>query len=151
VSGEAPSRAELLSEIADFPARLEAGAIGAAASSHPAAGEWGVTEHVLHLLAVESVVWQARLAQVAAEDDPQWSWTEPGHAPGFDGAPLSSILAAYAEARATTLSHVGLLDDAGWARFGTHATYGRLDVAGLLRLAFDHDEDHLAAIRALGV
>ena len=88
---------------------------------------------------------------MAKEDDPQWSWTEPGLAPGFDDAPLSTILAAYAEARATTVSRIDVLDDAGWHRFGTHATYGRLDVAGLLRLAHDHDEEHLAAIRALGV
>ena len=106
---------------------------------------------MLHLLAVESIVWQTRLAQVATEDDPQWSWTEPGQAPGYDGAPLSTMLAAYAEARATTVSRVDALDEAGWRRSGTHATYGHLDVAGLLRLAHDHDEDHLAAIRALGV
>jgi DinB family protein len=145
------SRDDVLSHVARFPAKLEAAAFESAASAHPPEGEWGVTEHLLHLLAVESIVWQTRLAQVAREDDPQWSWTEPGQAPGFDGAPLSTILAAYAEARATTLSHVDALDEAGWARFGTHATYGRLDVTGLLRLAHDHDEDHLAAIRALGV
>ncbi len=39
-----------------------------------------------------------------------------------------------------------MLDDAGWARFGTHVTYGVLDVAGLLNLAIDHDEDHLAGL-----
>ena len=145
------SRDELLSHVAGFPALLEAAAFESAGSAHPPEGEWGVTEHLLHLLAVESVVWQTRLAQVAREDDPQWSWTEPGQAPGFDGAPLSTILAAYAEARATTVSRVDGLDEAGWARYGTHATYGRLDVTGLLRLAHDHDEEHLAAIRALGV
>lgn len=145
------SRDDVLSHFAAFPARLEAAAFESAASAHPPEGEWGVTEHLLHLLAVESIVWQTRLAQVAKEDDPQWSWTEPGQAPGFEGAALSTILAAIAEARATTVSRVDALDEAGWQRFGTHATYGRLDVAGLLRLAHDHDEEHLAAIRALGV
>jgi hypothetical protein len=141
----------LLRRFAEFPAQLERAAFESAASAHPTEGEWGVTEHLLHLLAVESIVWQARLAQVAREDDPQWSWTEPGQATGFDGAPLSTILAVYAEARATTVSRVDALDQAGWHRFGTHATYGRLDVAGLIRLAHDHDAVHLAAIRALGV
>jgi hypothetical protein len=41
---------------------------------------------------------------------------------------------------------VRALDEAGWERFGTHATYGRLDVAGLVRLAIDHDEEHLAGL-----
>jgi DinB superfamily len=141
----------VIAEVAEFPARLEATAIPASASPSPGDGEWGVAEIVRHLIAVESVVWQARLAQVAAEDDPQWSWTEPGVAPGFDDASIDAILAAFASARAETVAMVKALDDAGWARYGTHATYGRLDVAGLLALAFDHDEEHLAAIRALGV
>jgi hypothetical protein len=38
------------------------------------------------------------------------------------------------------------LDEAGWARSGTHATYGALDVAGLLRVAADHDDDHIAVL-----
>ena len=151
MSGATTSRAELLAEVTEFPARLEATAFPASASPSPGDGEWGVAEIVRHLIAVESAVWQARLAQVAAEDDPHWSWTEPGVAPGFDDAPIEAILAAFASARAKTVAAVMALDDAGWARFGTHSTYGRLDVAGLLRLAFNHDEEHLAAIRALGV
>jgi hypothetical protein len=43
---------------------------------------------------------------------------------------------------------VAAFDDAGWARTGVHATYGRLDVAALLRLAADHDDEHLAALEA---
>ena len=52
----------------------------------------------------------------------------------------------FAKRRAKSVATVRALDEAGWARFGTHATYGRLDVAGLLRLAIDHDEEHLAGI-----
>ena len=37
-------------------------------------------------------------------------------------------------------------DDAAWARTGVHATYGVLDVAALLRLAIDHDAEHLASL-----
>jgi hypothetical protein len=86
------------------------------------------------------------LARVAAEDDPHWTWTEPGLAPGLDDATLGTILSAFATARSETTATVRALDDAGWARFGTHATYGRLDVEGLLRLADDHDSSHLDAL-----
>jgi hypothetical protein len=34
------------------------------------------------------------------------------------------------------------------ARTGTHDTYGVLDVAALLRLAIDHDREHLASVTA---
>jgi hypothetical protein len=113
------------------------------------AGEWGPAEVVRHLIAVEGEVWQARLARVAAEDDPHWAWTEPGLAPGFDGATLDTILSAFAATRSDTAATVQAFDDAGWARFGTHATYGRLDVEGLLRLAVDHDDSHVGALSAL--
>jgi hypothetical protein len=139
------NRDELVEAFAGFPQRVSVAA-RAAADQPIAAGEWGPAEVVRHLIAVEAEVWRARLARVAAEDDPQWSWTEPGLAPGFDDARLDQILAAFAAARATTTAIVRSLDEAGWARHGTHATYGRLDVEGLLRIAIDHDASHLSGL-----
>lgn len=141
------TRAELVETFAGFPVRLSAAAQARAAEwrSIPD-GEWGPNETIRHLIAVEDAVWQTRLTRVAAEDDPPWTWTEPGLAPGFDDASLQEILAAFAAARAVTVTTIRALDDAGWARFGTHATYGRLDVAGLLAIANDHDADHLGGI-----
>jgi len=37
----------------------------------------------------------------------------------------------------------------GWRRAGIHATYGRLDVAGLLELMLEHDETHLGELERL--
>ena len=142
------SREELVETFATFPSRLAGVARARAAEWRPIpAGEWGPNETVRHLIAVEHEVWRSRLRRVAAEDDPQWTWTEPGLAPGFDDATLLEVLAAFARARARTVATVRALDDAGWARHGTHATYGVLDVAGLLRLAIDHDEGHAASVR----
>jgi len=122
----------------------------AAADRPVAPGEWGPAEVVRHLIAVEGEVWQSRLARVAVEDDPHWPWTEPGLAPGFDMASLETIVVAFAAARATTARTIRELDDAGWARHGTHATYGVLDIEGLLRLATDHDESHLEGLAIPG-
>jgi hypothetical protein len=141
------NREELVTAFAGFAARLAEAARGAEAAGQPVPpGEWGPSEVVRHLIAVEDEVWQSRFALVAAVDDPHWPWTEPGLAPGFDGQPLDVALAAFAAARATTAASVRALDDAGWARSGTHATYGILDVAGLLRIAVDHDESHLEGL-----
>jgi len=145
-------RDALVATFAVFPDRLTMAVTAAveatlAAVDRPAeAGEWGPREVVRHLIAVEAEVWQSRLARVAAEDDPQWPWTEPGLASGFDETPVDGIVAAFAAARATTVATVLALDDAGWARHGTHSIYGRLDVEGLLRIAIDHDAEHLEAI-----
>jgi hypothetical protein len=48
--------------------------------------------------------------------------------------------------RAATVARLDALDAAGWARTGRHATYGVLDVTALLRIALDHDEEHLAQV-----
>jgi len=53
------------------------------------------------------------------------------------------LVATYAADRAATMATIDALDDAGWARTGTHATFGVLDVAGLMIRAVDHDEEHI--------
>jgi hypothetical protein len=40
------------------------------------------------------------------------------------------------------------LDDAGWARTGTHARLGVFDVEALLQNAIDHDREHLRGLTA---
>lgn len=141
------SRDELIDAFAAFPGRFAAAAKARVAEWHPIPdGEWGPNETVRHLIAVEDEVWRKRLAGLAKEDDPHWEWTEPGLAPGLADASLLEILTVFARRRAKTVATVRALDDAGWARFGTHETYGRLDVAGLLRLAIDHDEEHAASL-----
>jgi DinB superfamily len=134
-------RQELVRGFASFPARLAVAATTTARLER--AGEWGPVEIVRHLIEVERVVWRARFASIVAEDEPAWSWTEPGLASGLDGASLEEVLAIFAGERATTVTTVSRLSDLDWHRAGIHATYGRLDVAGLLRVALDHDAEHL--------
>jgi hypothetical protein len=101
---------------------------------------------VRHLIAVETIVHRARLLDVAVHDGPAWSWTEPGPWTGEPDLELDGVLARFAELRAGTVATVRALDDDGWRRSGKHATYGKLDVAGLLKLATDHDGDHLEGL-----
>ena len=112
-------------------------------------GEWGPTggRPPPHRRRGRGLAVTPRL--LAAEDRPHWPWTEPGLAPGFDGVPLDDVLAAFATARAATTATVRALDEAGWARSGTHDTYGVLDVEGLLRIAIDHDADHLEGLATI--
>jgi hypothetical protein len=143
------SRDELVGTFAGFPAHLAAAAKARVAEWRPLPeGEWGPIEIVRHLIAVEQEVHRARLIQVARQEAPHWAWTEPGLAPGFDDASLLEVLTVFARRRAKTVATVRALDEAGWDRYGTHETYGRLDVAGLLRLAIDHDAEHLASVTA---
>ena len=119
----------------------------AAPQEPPEPGEWTPAEIVRHLIAVEEQVWHPRLRQLETEDHPRWRWVEPGQWLGAPGATLDDVLATFARARASTLAMLDALGPDGWRRTGTHDTYGVLDVAGLLTVAADHDDEHLASLR----
>lgn len=143
-------RTALVERLAGGPAAiaLAARAVGeAAAGTRPDA--WSARQNVAHLVLVERQVFQARLHQLAAERSPTWAWTEPASSDEPEVATLEAALAAFAAARAATVEHVRSLDDTGWRRFGHHATYGRLDVAGLLEVIVDHDGHHRVDIEVL--
>ena len=135
-------RQELLSRLRAVPVELAAAA-RAASPEPPAPGEWTPADIVRHLIAVEEEVWQPRLAQLEVEEHPIWPWKEPDRWAGNPGASLDALLATYATERAATMATLDALDDARWARTGTHATFGVLDVAGLMTRAVDHDEEHI--------
>ena len=139
------TRADLLAGLAGFPDRLSEAARTAATRPTPD-GEWAPELVVRHLIAVETGVHQARLRDLATLDDPRWSWTEPAPWTGEPALDLAALLDRFAALRADTLATVDALDDAGWARTGTHERLGAWDVAGLLQNAMDHDEEHLGGL-----
>jgi hypothetical protein len=150
-----PEREAILSRLTLFPGRLArvAREVAAAddAAGGPPDGEWTARENVAHLVAVEREVWHARLdglAALAPGEEPAWTWTEPGPVEEPDAATLESVLALFARERASTLARLDDLDEAGWARTGIHAAYGRLDVVRLLGVAADHDDEHLRTMTA---
>ena len=132
--------------LAAFPSIL-AGAARAAPQEPPAPGEWTPAEIVRHLIAVEEEVWHARLRQLETEEHPRWKWVEPGQWLGKPGTSIDDVLATQAAKRAKTLAMLDGLGPDGWARTGTHDTFGTLDVAGLMEKAADHDDEHLASLR----
>ena len=143
----ASSSRALLANLAGFPDRLASAARSAADRPTPD-GEWTPEQVVRHLIAVESGVHQARLRDLATVAEPRWDWIEPGPWPEEPELGLGGVLARFAAHRATTLATIEALDEAGWARSGEHTTFGTLDVAGLLRNAVDHDEEHLRGLRS---
>jgi DinB superfamily len=138
-------RRAVVEPLVSFPMRLVTAAL-AASPEPPAPGEWSPTEIVRHLIAVEREVWPPRLDQLAHEAHPFWSWTEPGPWSGEPNASLDRLLEIFSSDRAKTL---GLIEELGpdlWERHGTHETFGELDLAGLLAILVDHDEEHLASL-----
>ena len=139
-------RRDVLERLGAIPADLAAAA-RAASPEPPAPGEWTPSDIVRHLIAVETEVWQPRLETLATEDHPQWPWVDVERWEGDPDATLERLLSMYAAARDFTVAALGALDDDGWARTGTHATFGTLDVAGLMERAVNHDEEHVRSFR----
>jgi len=144
-------RRTLLKRLAASPGLIASVARQAATAESPGGarpGEWTVREVVAHLAAVETVVHQARLDQLAAGGTPEWAWTEPGPSDDPLVTTLEGALDLFAARRSGTVARVAALDETGWARYGIHATFGRLDVAGLLAVLLDHDDEHRAGLEA---
>ena len=138
------SRRALIQRFAAFPERIASAA--RTADGTPPVGEWTPEEVIRHLIAVETGVHQSRLLELAINDDPQWSWIEPRPWSAEPDLDLDGVLERFAAMRATTVANVAALDADGWARTGTHATFGPLDVGGLLGIAIHHDEEHLRGL-----
>jgi hypothetical protein len=147
----ADPRRQLLDRLSAIPEDIAAASRAALAAGRPEAEhEWPVRTVVLHLLAGDSDVWQPRLRQMAGQDNPYWEWTEPemeSWLRRFATYDLEALLDFYASVRRSTLAHLHNLSDAGWARVGTHAVYGVLDVGGVCRSILQHDEEHLDDLR----
>jgi hypothetical protein len=141
------SASALVAALAGFPERLAAAARTAADRPVPE-GEWTPEQVVRHLVAVETGVHQARLRDLATIPDPRWDWVEPGPWAGEPNLGIEGVIGRFGTLRAATLATIDDLDEAGWARAGEHTTFGPLDVAGLLRNAIDHDEEHLRGLQA---
>ncbi len=141
-------RQQLRDRLATLPGEIAQAARRAASKPDPEGG-WPARTMAIHLIASESDIWQPRLRQIAIEDNPRWEWTEPdleGWERRFATYSLDDLLDFYASVRRATLGQLNNLSDAGWARVGTHATFGVLDVAGLCREIVRHDEEHLAEL-----
>lgn len=139
--GALNAAATVRARLTAFPEALAQGARGAPPDSGP--GEWTPIEVVRHLIAVEEEVWQRRIDQLRTEEHPRWRWVEPGQWLGAPAAGLEVVLASHARVRARTVRLLDALGSEGWARSGTHDTYGVLDLAGLMSVAADHDAEHL--------
>jgi len=126
-----------------------AGATDAELDRRPAPAEWSARE-VVHHLADSEMTSAIRLRRLLAEDNPVIA--------GYDEAefarrlfydrPLDASLRAIAAARETSAEILDRLDDAQWARAGTHTEGSEYGVEIWLEIYANHAHDHAEQIRA---
>ena len=124
-----------------------AGATPEDLDARPAPGKWTARE-VVHHLADSEMTSAIRLRRLLVEDAPVITgYDEEAFARRLTAdRPLGASLAAFAAARRTTAEILERLDEADWARAGTHSESGRYSVEDWLEIYAAHAHDHAAQI-----
>lgn len=113
----------------------------------PAGGGWSARQVVHHLADAETMS-ATRLRRLLAEDEPViHAYPEERFAAALRyDRPIATSLAVLEAVRAASLELLALLDEADWARSGTHTEDGPYDVSMWLRTYAAHAEQHAAQI-----
>ena len=118
----------------------------------PDEGSWSARE-VVHHLADSEMRSAIRLRRLLSEDNPTIiGYDEAGYATIFNYAqrPIEPALDAFRAARSTTAQILRQLDDAAFARTGTHSESGAYGVEHWLRTYAHHGAEHADQIRKAG-
>lgn len=116
----------------------------------PADTESWTARAVAHHLADSEAMAYIRLRRLIAEDHPLIAgYDEPVWARRLHyDRPIGPSIAVLAAVRDASLQLLEALDDAEWARAGTHSDSGRYGVADWLRIYSAHAHEHADQIRA---
>jgi hypothetical protein len=115
----------------------------------PAPGEWSAREVVHHLADSETNA-ALRLRRLLAEDQPViHGYDQEDYARRFryQERPMEPSLQAFQAARGTTGQVIDLMDEADWARAGTHSESGPYSVTRWLEIYAAHAEIHARQIQ----
>ena len=118
----------------------------------PPDGSWSARE-VVHHLADSEMRSAIRLRRLLSEDNPTiLGYDEAGYATIFRYAEraMEPSLAAFRAARSTTTQILRQLDDAAFARTGTHSESGPYGVEDWLRIYARHADEHAEQILNAG-
>ena len=111
-------------------------------------GAWNVRDIAAHLAATERECYEPRIHAMADGQRPIFDWYS-NEDRDFDGITLDAALDDWLESRARLLDYVRGLTSPERDGVGVHNTFGELNVEGYLRVALDHDRDHLRALERL--
>jgi hypothetical protein len=111
-------------------------------------GAWTLRDIAAHLAATEKECFEPRIRGMAAGENPRFEFYSNDER-DFDGLTLEGVLEDWTESRATLVDFVRGLSHEARQRTGVHATYGEISVDEYLRIALEHDRDHLGALERL--
>jgi hypothetical protein len=146
-------RARLIAMYREGPARLRAAwdqVPAAARHFRPAPGAWSAHEIIVHCADSETYA-ATRIRLLVAEPEPlivgydQEAWARLFD---YETASVESSFAVIDAIRAHTATFIERLDDAGWARTGSHTETGTYRATDWLESYGNHLHDHARQIQA---
>jgi hypothetical protein len=111
-------------------------------------GAWNLRDVAAHLAATERECFEPRIRSMAAGDRPEFEYYSNDQR-DFDGISLETALREWTDTRNRLIDFVRGLSEEERSRVGVHAKFGELSVDGYLRIALDHDQDHLRTLERL--
>jgi uncharacterized damage-inducible protein DinB len=123
-------------------------ATGDLGSTPPKPGEWSIVDVVRHLVEGDRDTFLPRLRRMLAESRPTFDKSRPA---AGDRADLTTLLAAFSDARRQAVGLLGRLDEAGWRREGVSPSRGPLTVETYTATMDAHDTEHLRQIQDVRV
>jgi uncharacterized damage-inducible protein DinB len=116
---------------------------------HPARiGAWTLRDIAAHLATTEKECFEPRIRAMARGERPEFEFYSNDER-DFEGISLERALTEWAATRNRLIDYVRALSDEERTRVGVHAKFGELTVDGYLRVALDHDRDHLRSLEKL--
>jgi hypothetical protein len=111
-------------------------------------GAWTLRDVAAHLAATETECFEPRIRAMAAGERPEFEfYSNDGR--DFDGISVQTALTEWADSRNRLIEFVRGLSAEERSRVGVHTKFGELTVDGYLRIALDHDQDHLKSLERL--
>ncbi|OLC25773.1 MAG: hypothetical protein AUG06_03985 [Actinobacteria bacterium 13_1_20CM_2_65_11] len=111
-------------------------------------GAWTLRDIAAHLATTEKECFEPRIRAMAAGERPEFEYYSNDER-DFDGITLRDSLNEWTETRARLIDFVRGLSEEERARVGIHKKFGELTVDGYLRIALEHDQDHLVSLERL--
>jgi len=111
-------------------------------------GAWTLRDIAAHLATTEKECFEPRIRAMAAGEKPEFEYYSNDER-DFEGISLQSALKDWAATRARLIDFVRGLNQEERGRLGVHKKFGKVTVDGYLRIALDHDQDHLRSLERL--
>ena len=116
--------------------------------ARPIKEHWSFREVAAHMEACQTECVLVRIRQIAAGANPQFEFYD-NNGWDFSDRDLRDSLNKWEASRARVFEFVRSLSPERLARTGKHRTFGDMTVADYLKVDLEHDDAHLADIKAM--